>query len=256
MLSVLSPAKKLAMDIPKGRPQPTQPAFLSETRQLLDLVQKKDVDDFRQLMKISDALAELTYQRFQQFIWPMPMNEAVSALFAFQGDTYVGLRAEQFSEEDILFAQQRLRIISGLFGLLRPLDGIQAYRLEMGTRLENPAGKSLYVFWGDLLAEEINRLAEEESCTVLVNLASKEYFRALSRRCLKPRVITPVFKEMRNGVAKVLGFPSKRARGAMAHFMIKERLERPEDLKQFNWNGYRFQKEDSDEETLVFLKSD
>lgn len=206
------------------------------------------------LMGISENLADLNYQRFQHFSRPFDRSNAKPAIFAFRGDTYVGLDADTMKDADIDWAEDHFRMLSGLYGLLKPRDLMQPYRLEMGTRLENPRGKDLYAFWGDKIAKEINKLTEGHKDRSLINLASNEYFKSVKTKLLDGPVITPVFKEVKGGAAKVVGFSAKRARGMMARYMIDNRLENPQDLKKFNVDGYCYQDDLSNETEWVFTR--
>lgn len=250
MLALISPAKKLDLT-PVGDDLPvTRPDFLDETVILHGLLKALPEEGLMRLMKLSPKLAALNADRFRAFKTPFTSTNAKPAGLMFKGDTYTGLDAETFEAADWVFAQEHLRILSGFYGLLRPLDLMQPYRLEMGTRLANARGRNLYEFWEDRLADGINALGEG----TLVNLASNEYFKAVDRKSLAPRVITPVFMEIKNGTPKVIGLMAKRARGAMARFIIKERLTRPEPLQSFTEGGYAYRPEHSDDLRWVFTR--
>ena len=254
MLALVSPAKKLDFD-DLAAPMPhSQPDFLARAEELVGAARKLSRADLQRLMKLSDKLTELNFQRFKAFAPPFTPSNAKQAVLAFNGDTYIGLEAASLGEEDLVYAQDHLRILSGLYGLLRPLDLIQPYRLEMGSRLRNPDGADLYEFWGDDLAEAIDEIVSGHKEPVVVNLASNEYFKAVRAKHLRARVITPVFKEVKDGEAKVLGLFAKRARGMMARYMIVNRIEEAEKLKQFNGGGYAYQDHLSDEHTWVFTR--
>jgi uncharacterized protein len=235
MFCVVSPAKKLDFDSSAPQFPHTQPVFLDDTVELSQTTRKLSRGDLSRLMKISDALADLNHARFQGFSTPFDMENAKQAAFAFSGDTYVGLDAKTLDEDDLKFAQDHFGILSGFYGLLRPLDLIQPYRLEMGTRLDNPRGNNLYDFWGDQIAERINEINGDG---VLVNCASNEYFKAVKAKALKGTVITPVFKEIKSGVAKTIGLMAKRARGSMARYIIQNRIDDVEAIKGFDLGGY------------------
>ena len=205
-------------------------------------------------MGISDKLAELNRDRFLAFSTPFDLDNARAAAYFFAGDTYMGLDAESMTDNDMEFAQGHLGILSGLYGLLRPLDLIQPYRLEMGTRLQNPKGDDLYQFWGTKIAQAINLKLNESEEKVLINLASKEYFRSVDTKKIKAKIITPVFKEERNGKLKIISFNAKRARGMMARYIIDNRLLNPESIKSFCQDGYRFNAELSDDTNWVFTR--
>jgi cytoplasmic iron level regulating protein YaaA (DUF328/UPF0246 family) len=207
-------------------------------------------------MKLSDSLARLNHQRFQEFDphTARPKGSKQAAL-AFDGDTYVGLRAREFTPEQMQFAQQHIAILSGLYGLLRPLDAILPYRLEMGTRLATPRGASLYEFWGDRIAQKINQRLKKSGNGVVLNCASQEYFGAVPEGALKAKVITPVFKEVRGGVAKIVSFSAKRARGMMARYVVDKRVTDVEAIKKFKEDGYKFVSKESTESQWLFLRS-
>lgn len=241
MLAVVSPAKKMNFDPLSAERTHSQSAFLAETKKLMQTTRHLTPTDLKSLMKISEDLANLNYKRFQGIKLPFTTDNAKQAAFAFAGDTYIGLEADSLSDADLEYAQDHLRILSGFYGLLRPLDLIQPYRLEMGIRLANPRGGDLYDFWEDRLAKGISKILKDHKNPVLINLASNEYFKAVKGKKQTPRTLTPVFKEVKNDVAKVIGFSAKRARGMMARYMIQNRIEDPEDLKKFQMAGYKFQ---------------
>jgi cytoplasmic iron level regulating protein YaaA (DUF328/UPF0246 family) len=253
MITLLSPAKKMDLAPAKSSLAPTTPGFLEHTRALMQRARELSVKDLRALMGISEKLAELNYQRFQNFD-SSASEEGKSAALAFQGDVYQGLQAATLGEEDLAFAQDHVRILSGLYGLLRPLDRILAYRLEMGSRLESTRGKNLYAFWGSLLGEALVCELADHPAKVLVNLASNEYFKAVARKTPGVRVVTPVFQEIKEGVPKVISFVAKRSRGIMTRWIVKQRIDSPEDLKDFTEGGYRLVKGESTEDRLVFRR--
>ena len=253
MYALLSPAKRLDL-APFPAPPTTLPDLLEDSEALVKKARTLSKKKLGELMKISDSLAELNKERFENWSAPFTSDNAKAAALSFAGDTYVGLDATSLSEDDLLWAQDRVGILSGLYGVLRPLDLIQPYRLEMGTSLATRRGKNLYAFWGERLTALINeRLADHQDPTV-INLASKEYFTAVKPQLLTGSVVTPSFKEIKDGKAKVIGFMAKKARGMMARHIIQNRLESPEDLKAFNAGGYRFQPEQSDAQTWVFTR--
>ena len=251
MLIVVSPAKKLGMDKKEVVGTATQPQFMDETKALVDILREKSSKDLQNLMKISEKLGDLNEQRYQDFETPFTPDNAKQAIYAFQGDTYIGLDAETLSKDDAVYAQDHLRILSGLYGLLRPLDLMQAYRLEMGTKLQNGQGKDLYQFWGDKITKSLNKDAKGAP---VINLASNEYISAIQPDNLKGGMITPVFKEMKDNGPKVIGLFAKRARGMMARYIIQNRIEDTEHLKDFDVDGYQFQPKASSETELVFLR--
>lgn len=254
MLAVVSPAKKLDFETDVPEMAVSQPAFLDDTEELIEVARKKSCSDLMKLMGISENLADLNYQRFQHFSRPFDRTNAKPAIFAFRGDTYVGLDADTMKSDDIDWAEDHFRMLSGLYGLLKPRDLMQPYRLEMGTRLANPRGKDLYAFWGDKIATEINALTNGHKDRSLINLASTEYFKSVKTKLLDGPVITPVFKEVKGGTSKVVGFSAKRARGMMARYMIDNRIENPQELKKFNVDGYSYQDDLSNDNEWVFTR--
>ncbi|MEX0965345.1 MAG: peroxide stress protein YaaA [Pseudohongiellaceae bacterium] len=254
MLIVVSPAKSLDFTSKARTRKFTEPQYLEESAELVDKLQQLSPDDFSELMHISPALAELNHERYANWHTPFDLNNAKQALFAFKGDVYIGLEAERFSSADLNFAQKHLRILSGLYGLLRPLDLMQAYRLEMGSRLKNSRGNNLYEFWDGKLTENLNELLEQEKKPVLLNLASKEYFSAIKPSTLNAQIISPVFKDYSNGKYKILSFFAKKARGAMAAYVIQNRIKNPNKLKEFDVDGYRYCDEESTRSQPVFLR--
>lgn len=254
MLAVISPAKTLDFETPAATKKHSEADFLGQSEQLINTMRKQSAKDLSKLMKISPKLAELNVQRFNDWQPPFDADNAKQALLAFKGDVYLGLAAEEYGERDFTYAQKSLRILSGLYGLLKPLDLIQAYRLEMGTKIKNPGGKDLYEFWGSQITEQLNQELKTYKHKALVNLASNEYFKAVQPRLLDTDLITPVFKDYSNGSYKVLSFFAKKARGYMATYMIKNRLTKPEDLKSFDVDGYRFNSDQSDDKRWVFTR--
>ena len=253
MLAVVSPAKNLdfsSTDLKKF----SQPDFLDDTKELVEVARKQSRSDIKRLMKLSDNLAELNFQRYQDFSFPFDLDNAKQAVLAFNGDTYVGLDAGSLNKKDLDFAQKQLRILSGLYGYLKPLDLIQPYRLEMGTKLLNGRGGDLYSFWGKDIAKAVNSDEAKSKNKALINLASNEYSKAIDRKALEVPVITPTFKEIKDGQARVLGMFAKQARGMMARFMILNRIKDPEGLKDFDLGGYRFQPKLSSETDWVFTR--
>ncbi|MFO7757328.1 MAG: peroxide stress protein YaaA [Roseovarius sp.] len=250
MLVVVSPAKKLDMS-PTKDVTPTRPAFHAEAEELASVAHRLTVGDLQKLMKISEPLARLNADRFAEF-GTMPQKPAA---LAFAGDTYQGLEAGSLEPDEMDWAQDHFRILSGLYGLLRPRDAIEPYRLEMGSRLKTARGKTLYHYWGDTIAKALNAQAEAVGADTLVNCASQEYFGAVDRDALKLRVVTPVFMEEKAGTPKVVSFYAKKARGAMARFVIQHRLTDSEALKAFDMGGYRYNYELSTEDNPVFLRA-
>ncbi len=252
MLIVTSPAKKLDFSEDVTRSGWSIPAFLEDSEELIAAAKKLTRPELAKLMKISDKLADLNYNRYRAFATPFTPANARQAAFAFTGDTYVGLQADTLSEDDLDYAQDHYRILSGLYGLLRPLDLMQPYRLEMGKKIPTDWGRTLYDFWGDQLTHELNRIMKEQETDILVNCASREYFKALDETKLEGQVITPVFKEVKEGHARILSMFAKKARGMMTRYIIQNRIKDVEQLKNFDLGGYIFQPSLSDHKTLEF----
>lgn len=257
MLTVISPAKKLD-ETPRARPDGqdlTEPAFAAKAWDLAKIARDLSVADLRRLMDLSEPLARLNHDRFAAFRRHPDPAHVFAAMHCFAGDTYQGLEARSLSEDARHRAAGHLRILSGLYGLLRPMDGIQPYRLEMGSRLANPKGPDLYAFWGDRIAKALNRTAEEAGTGVLVNCASTEYFTAADRKALKLRVIAPAFLDGEGDGARIVSFWAKRARGAMARFILEHHLTDPADLRGFATGGYQWSAERSTPDRPVFLRA-
>ncbi|MBS0882457.1 peroxide stress protein YaaA [Pantoea sp. JGM49] len=254
MLMVISPAKTLDFESPLATQRFTQSTLLEKSQQLIDVARDLSPAQISSLMSISDKLAHLNADRFNQWQPPFTLENARQAILAFKGDVYTGLQAETFSDADFDFAQQHLRMLSGLYGVLRPLDLMQPYRLEMGIKLANPAAKDLYGFWGDLLTQKLNEAMAEQGDEVLINLASDEYFKAVKPKQLNGELIKPVFLDEKNGKFKVISFYAKKARGLMSRYVIQNRLSKPEQLKQFDVDGYFFAADESKGNELVFKR--
>lgn len=254
MLILISPAKTLDYQSPLATTRYTQPALLEQSQQLIGVARKLSAPQIKALMGISDKLADLNATRFHDWHPDFAPDNARQAILAFKGDVYTGLQAETFSEGDFDFAQKHLRMLSGLYGVLRPLDLMQPYRLEMGIRLENPRGKDLYQFWGEEITQTLNAALEAQGDDVVVNLASDEYFRSVKPKALKGQIIKPVFLDEKNGKFKVISFYAKKARGLMSRFIIENRLTKPEQLTGFNTEGYFFDPASSTHDELVFKR--
>ncbi|PIF23394.1 MULTISPECIES: peroxide stress protein YaaA [Pantoea] len=254
MLIVISPAKTLDYESPLATKRFTQPALLDKSQQLIQVARSLSPAQISSLMGISDKLAHLNADRFHSWQPTFTPDNARQAILAFKGDVYTGLQAETFNDGDFEFAQQHLRMLSGLYGLLRPLDLMQPYRLEMGIKLANPAGKDLYGFWGDLLTEKLNEAIAEQGDEVLINLASDEYFKAIKPKQLNAQLIKPVFLDEKNGKFKVISFYAKKARGLMSRYVIQNRLTKPAQLKKFDVDGYFFDAAESKDNELVFKR--
>ena len=254
MISIISPAKKLNFNSESPIKAFTQCDFLNESKILVDQAKEYSFDDIMKLMSVSENIANLTAQRFQDWNMPFDGQNAKQAVLAFNGDTYTGLDAENFNSDDFNYSQDHLRILSGLYGLLRPLDLIQPYRLEMGTTMNNSKGKNLYEFWGTKISEQLNRDVNNHKSKYIVNCASDEYFKVIDLPTLNVPVIKPIFKDVKNGVPKVISFFAKRARGMMSKFIIKNRVQSIDDLHAFNDNGYEFQPAQSENHELLYIR--
>ena len=254
MLILISPAKTLDYQSELTTKRFTQPALLEHSQQLIREARKLSAPQIKALMGISDKLADLNATRFHDWHPDFTPDNARQAILAFKGDVYTGLQAETFSEADLDFAQQHLRMLSGLYGVLRPLDLMQPYRLEMGIKLENSKGKDLYQFWGDEITKTLNAALEAQGDDVVINLASDEYFRSVKPKALEGRIIKPVFLDEKNGKFKVISFYAKKARGLMSRYIIENRLSKPEQLTGFDSEGYFFDAENSSAEELVFKR--
>ncbi|MGJ3355524.1 peroxide stress protein YaaA [Providencia sp. Je.9.19] len=256
MLITLSPAKTLDYESPLATHKFTQPELLTESEQLIKVCRKLAPADIASLMKISDKLAGLNAARFGEWQTNFTPENARQAILAFKGDVYTGMQAETFSVADFDFAQKHLRILSGLYGLLRPLDLMQPYRLEMGIRLKNTRGKDLYEFWGDIITNQLNQSLAEQGDQILVNLASDEYFKSINSKKLDGTIIKPVFLDEKNGKYKVISFYAKKARGLMSRFIIQNKLTKTEQLSDFNLEGYQFDESQSKGNELVFTRTE
>lgn len=254
MLIFLSPAKSLDFKTPAHVATYSQPAFLEQSATLIRQLRHLSPPDVAQLMDLSDPLALLNFNRYAEWTVPFTPDNAKQAILAFDGDVYDGFSAKTLSADDLDFAQQQIRILSGLYGILKPLDLMQAYRLEMGTKFANENGKDLYTFWGERLLQAINLELAEMARPVAVNLASEEYFKAAVGRKINGTVIQPVFEDWKGGKYKIISFYAKRARGLMARFATVNRLSEPEDLQDFAEDGYAFAEAVSDEKSWVFRR--
>ena len=253
MLTVISPAKKLDYSNSVTAQPFTQPELLSHSKELLNGLKGLSPQDICALMGLSDKLGALNYERFQAWHTPFSVDNAKQAVLAFKGDVYQGLDAENMSEDDLNWAQDSLRILSGLYGVLRPLDLMQPYRLEMGTKFANERGPNLYAFWDGIITRELNALLEKPT-DVLVNLASNEYFKVTKEKNINSRIVTPVFMENKGGKYKIISFFAKKARGLMAAFIIKGKITDVEDIKHFDSDGYSFNSAMSEGDKWVFTR--
>jgi len=256
MLLVVSPAKNLDYDTPSPIAEYSQPELLDHSAELIEACVPLSPADISQLMKVSDKIAGLNAARFGQWSRPFTTENAKQALLAFNGDVYTGLEAATFSDKDFAFAQSHMRILSGLYGLLKPLDLMQPYRLEMGTKLANKRGDNLYQFWGDIITDKLNEALCAQGDDVLINLASNEYFKSVKKKSLNAEIITPAFKDWKNGQYKMISFFAKKARGMMARYIIQNQLTDVEQLKGFDLAGYSFNESLSNGNDLVFTRKE
>lgn len=256
MIALIAPAKRLDYDSDLSVEDFSVAEHLKESKELIKELQKKSPEDLSSLMGLSVNLSMLNFERNMNWQVPKkPSNEVRQAIFAFKGDVYVGLDSETLSKSDIKYAQKNLAILSGLYGLLKPLDLMYPYRLEMGTKMKNEKGKNLYEFWGNKITESINVLAKKNNSKGIINLASVEYFTSVKTENLDLPVYSPVFKDFKNGKYKIISFFAKKARGSMARFVIQNKIKKPEDLNKFNLDGYKYSKKDSTEYSPVFLRN-
>lgn len=254
MLMVVSPAKALDETTPVQTDLHTQGTLLNEAAQLIDELKGVGPVEIGQMMHISEKLSELNYERFQDWTMPFPEDKAKQAAWLFKGDVYQGLDAYSLDQQGVEYVQKHLAILSGLYGLLKPCDDMLPYRLEMGTKFANQKGKDLYAFWGNKITQQLNKLLAEQDSQTLVNLASNEYFKAVKQKELNARIITPIFKDWKNGQYKIISFYAKKARGLMARYAADHRVENAEDLKYFDTDGYKFNPQMSSETDWVFIR--
>ncbi|MDC0609322.1 peroxide stress protein YaaA [Vibrio sp.] len=256
MLIVVSPAKTLDYESPLATKEFTYPELVEDSKELIEVCRKLSPADIASLMKVSDKIAGLNAARFEQWSETFTLDNSRQAILAFKGDVYTGLEAETFSEQNFNYAQGHLRMLSGLYGLLKPLDLMQPYRLEMGTKLGNPRGSNLYQFWGNIITDKINAAMADVDTSTLVNLASNEYFKSVKPAKVKGNIITPVFKDCKKGQYKVISFYAKKARGMMARYIIENEINDVEKLKQFDTAGYYFVESESSDKELVFYREE
>lgn len=256
MIALLSPAKSLDYELPLLTKRATKPRFMDDSSELVERLRKFSVGQLGKLMSISDKLAQLNHDRFASWEKEANKDNARAAILAFTGDVYQGMDLSEWGQDDFDTAQKRLRILSGLYGVLRPLDLMQPYRLEMGTKLDNDRGHNLYEFWGDTLTKSLNADLKKSGSEHVVNLASNEYFSAVKKNQLEGDLVTPVFKDEKKGTYKVIAFYAKKARGMMADFIVRNRVTEPAELRKFKTAGYRFSKAESDDSTLVFRRKE
>ena len=256
MLALISPAKTLDYESTLPTDTHTLPRLLDQSQQLIDVSRKLSATKIATLMSVSEKIATLNVARFNDWNQDFNFANARQALFAFKGDVYTGLDAYAMADQEIAYAQQHLRMLSGLYGLLRPLDLMMPYRLEMGTKLANPRGHNLYEFWGNIITDLINEDLAAVKSELLVNIASDEYYKSVKESKIKADIIKPVFLDQKNGKYKVISFYAKKARGLMARYIIENKIERAEDLKSFNTDGYYFDAESSLKGELVFKRDE
>ncbi|MFH7764455.1 peroxide stress protein YaaA [Acinetobacter sp. BSP-28] len=256
MLALISPAKTLDYESALPTDVYTLPRLLEHSQELIDVSRKLSAADIANLMSVSEKIAKLNVERFNDWQAEFNFSNARQALFAFKGDVYTGLDAYALNDLHITYAQQHLRMLSGLYGLLRPLDLMMPYRLEMGTKLKNPRGHNLYEFWGENITHLINADLEQANSELLVNLASDEYYKSVKPSKIKAEIIKPVFLDQKNGKYKVISFYAKKARGLMARYIVENQLNKAEDLKSFNVEGYYFDAESSLRGELVFKRDE
>lgn len=256
MLALISPAKTLDYETALPTDTYTQPRLLEQSQQLIDVCRKLSATEIASLMTVSEKIANLNVERFRDWNAEFDFSNARQALFAFKGDVYTGLDAYHLKDHDIDFAQQHLRMLSGLYGLLRPLDLMMPYRLEMGTKLKNSRGNNLYEFWGSIITDQINQDLAEIDAKLLVNLASDEYYKSVNEKKIQAEIIKPVFLDQKNGKYKVISFYAKKARGLMARYLIENKLSQVEQLKAFDSEGYYFDAESSSNKELVFKRDE
>lgn len=256
MLVVISPAKTLDFENAPPTIEFTQSELLDESKLLTKRCQQLSMQDIASLMKVSDKIAGLNVARFAQWSQPFSLNNAKQSIFAFQGDVYTGFSVKNLPQKALNYAQTHLRILSGLYGVLKPLDLMQAYRLEMGTRLKTERGTNLYQFWGEIITESLNKTLQEQNTTQLINLASNEYFKSVNQKTLNAKIITPIFKDQKNGKYKIISFYAKKARGLMARYIMQNEVKDIEQLKAFDAAGYYFVEGASTASQLMFYRNE
>ena len=254
MIITLSPSKGQDFVEPAKTKKHTTPLALDDSQLLIKELRKIKTDELQALMDISENIAKLNVGRVKDFKTPFTTSNAKQAIFAFKGDVYSGINVENFSADDLAYAQKHLRMLSGLYGCLRPLDLIQPYRLEMKTKLKNPRGDNLYQFWGERITDSLNKELVKQQEPVLVNLASNEYFKSVKSKLLKGRLLNINFKETKDGKTRIVAIYAKRARGMMTDYILRNRIENPEDMKKFKQGGYKFSKADSDDKQWTFIR--
>jgi len=254
MIITLSPSKGQDFDAPCSTKKHSTPIALKDSQLLIKELRKLKTGDIKKLMGVSENIAKLNIDRYKNFKTPFTLSNARQAIFAFKGDVYSGIEIDKFTAADLVYAQDHLRILSGLYGCLRPLDLIQPYRLEMKTKLANSRGDNLYQFWGEDITENINRVLSKQDEPVLINLASAEYFKSIKPKLLKGRLLNINFKEIKDGKSRVVAIFAKRARGMMTDYILRNRIEKPAAIKKFKTGGYKFSKNDSDDSQWTFVR--
>lgn len=254
MLTVISPAKTLDYETPAKIKRFTVPKFLEDSENLVKILKKYSTSDIAKFMGVSEKIAELNVERFNAWRKEFTPDNAKQAILTFKGDVYSGLDAESMNSEQFTFAQKHLRILSGLYGVLKPLDLMQPYRLEMGKKLATERGQNLYHFWDEKITESLNRDLKKNQADVLVNLASNEYFKSVKPKLLNAEIITPAFKDYKSGDYKIISFYAKKARGLLSRYIIDNKLTSVDDIKQFDWDGYSFNSKLTESNTWVFTR--
>ena len=254
MITLLSPSKKLNLNSQEIVDHYTQCEFIKRAEILANKAKNLTENDLKELMDISDKLAKLNRERFDRWALPFNQENAKQAILAFDGGVYSGLKADTFSEKDFTFAQDHLRILSGLYGILKPLDLIQPYRLEMGVGFQNPKGKDLYAFWKESITKSLNKTLKKHSSQMIINCASIEYFSAIDLSKLNGDILSIVFKEYRNDELKFISFNAKKARGLMTQYIMKNKIDKSSDIKDFNYEDYKFDSKLSEDNTFVFTR--
>ncbi len=254
MIVTLSPSKGQDFETPAPSSIYTLPEQLADSQLLINEAKKLNAEDVAQLMDVSENISNLNVQRFQDWNSDFNIHNAKAALFAFKGDVYSGIQKDSYTDDDLIYAQNHLRILSGLYGVLRPMDLIQPYRLEMKTRLKNPRGDNLYQFWGNKITQQLNKSLEEQAEKILVNLASNEYFKSVKPKILNGQILSINFKETKDDKTRVIAIYAKKARGMMADFILRNRIECTEDIKDFGAGGYKFNLKESTDNNWVFSR--
>jgi len=255
MLTIISPAKTLDFESPALTAEFTQPAHLTQSRKLMRRLRELSAPDLSKLMNVSNNIADLNVERNRRWKTPFTTDNAKQALFAFKGDVYIGLDAESMTSDNIQFAQKHLRVLSGRYGLLHPLDLMQAYRLEMGSRLSTDQGSNLYQFWDMRITKALSSELKQMESRILINLASIEYYKSIRSKSIKGQIVTPIFKDYHQDRYQVIGFFAKKARGLMARYIIDQQINQVEEIKQFNGEGYAYNPSHSSEQEWVFTRN-